>query len=205
MSVKERDWVMIEYTGTFDDGTVFDTSEGREPLKFLIGGGMVIPGFEKGVIGMNPGEEKNVKIEPKDGYGDKSKEIMHLPKTSFQDLSVLEVGKELNMMTNMGPMVIEVIKIEEDKISVILNHPMAGKNLNFKIKLVKVLDEEEVKVMEEEMKEMQAQLEEVYKSQAHSHHHCSDENCKDCDGDDSCDCEDEEDKASFDEDEEIKK
>jgi FKBP-type peptidyl-prolyl cis-trans isomerase SlyD len=108
-------------------------------------------------------------------------------------------------MTNMGPMVIEVIKIEDDKVSVILNHPMAGKNLNFKIKLVKVLDEEEVKKMEEEMKEMQAQLEEVYKSQGH---HCSDANCKDCEGkecDDSCDCEDEESEESFDEDEEIKK
>jgi len=192
MSVKQNDWVMIEYTGTFDDGTVFDKSEGREPLKFLIGGGMVIPGFEKAVIGMNPGEEKEVKIEPKDGYGEKSKEVMNLPKTAFQDLSVLEVGKELNMMTNMGPMVIEVVKINDDTISVILNHPMAGKNLNFHIKLIKLLDEEEVKIMEKEMEEMQKQLDEVYKSQAHSHSHegcsCGDE---DCDSDD-CDCEDEE-------------
>jgi len=194
MSVNEKEWVMIEYTGTFDDGTVFDKSEGREPLKFQIGGGMVIPGFEKAVIGMNPGEEKDIKIEPKDGYGEKSKEIVQLPKTSFQDTSVLEVGKELNMMTNMGPMVIEVVRMEDDKVSVILNHPMAGKNLNFKIKLVKILDEEEVKVMEEEMIAMQKQLEEMSKSQAGAHKGCScgDGTCEDCEGNDSCDCEDEE-------------
>ncbi len=194
MTVNEKDWVMIEYTGAFDDGTVFDKSEGREPLKFQIGGGMVIPGFEKAVIGMNPGDEKDIKIEPKDGYGDKSKELVQLPKASFQDLSVLEEGKELNMMTNMGPMVIEVVKIEDDKVSVILNHPMAGKNLNFKIKLVKVLDEAEVKVVEEEMIAMQKQLKEMSKSQAHTHQGCScgDKECENCEDDDACDCEDEE-------------
>jgi len=194
MSVKENDWVMVEYTGTFDDGTVFDKSEGREPLKFLIGGGMVIPGFEAAVIGMNIDQIKDIKIEAKDGYGAKSTEVIELPKSSFQDLSVLVEGKEISMMTNMGPMLIDVIKLGDEKVSVILNHPMAGKNLNFKIKLIKVLDDEEVKVVEQEMIEMQKQLEEVYKSQAHSHSHegcsCDDDDCQGCS--DKCDCEDEE-------------
>jgi len=191
MVVKVDDWVMVEYTGTFDDGTVFDKSEGREPLKFLIGGGMVIPGFEAAVVEMNPGETKDVKIQANDGYGPKNKEVVELPKTSFQDLSVIVEGKEISMMTNMGPMLIEVVKVADDKISVILNHPMAGKNLNFNIKLIKVLDEEEVKVMEQEMLVLQKQLDEMYKGQGHSHEGCScdDHDCEGCS--DECDCEDE--------------
>jgi peptidylprolyl isomerase len=151
MSVKENDWISVEYEGILDDGQIFDSSKGREPLKFKVGVGMVIPGFDNGVIGMKIGEEKKIKIPFEEGYGPKNTEIAKLPKELLAGISDLEEGKEIVVMSGIGPLAIEIKKIEESTIDAILNHPLAGKNLTFKVKLLEILSEEEGKKLEEEM------------------------------------------------------
>lgn len=143
--VKINDWVAVEYTGKLDDGTVFDSNKDRDPLKFQVGKGMVIPGFDAALIDMAVDEEKEVTIEPKLAYGAKNDKVVDLPKTSFQNLDDLEVGKELTMNTNLGPMVIDVKEVLDETIKVVLNHPLAGKTLIFNIKLTKILDDAEAK------------------------------------------------------------
>jgi len=168
MSLEENTWVEIEYTGKYDDGKVFDSNVGKEPLKFKIGARMVIPGFENTVKEMSIDEEKEVAITPDQGYGERNEEVVELPKASFQDLSVLEVGKELQMMTNMGPLLVNVIEISDDKVKVKLNHPLAGKTLHFKIKLLAILSEEEAAKEDEKLQEMIKQAQEGL---AHTHDH----------------------------------
>lgn len=179
MSVKENDWVSVEYDGTLDDGQIFDSSKGREPLKFKVGVGMVIPGFDNGVIGMNVGDEKEIKVSFEDGYGPKNTQLAKLPKELLAGISDLQEGKEIVVMSGMGPLAIEIKKIEESTIDAILNHPLAGKDLVFKVKLIEILSPEEGAKLEEEM-------------MAHS---CGG-HCSSCQGEcseeheDECDCED---------------
>ncbi|MFA5745520.1 MAG: FKBP-type peptidyl-prolyl cis-trans isomerase [archaeon] len=194
MSVKENDWIVVEYDGLLDDGTMFDSSKGRDPLKFKVGIGMVIPGFEDGVIGMKSGEEKDIKVTPEEGYGPKNTEVAKIPKELLNSISDLQEGKEIVVMSGMGPLAIEIVKIDETTIDAILNHPLAGKNLTFKVKLIEVLSEAEAAKMDEEL-------------EAHScggscsscHGECGEDD-HECE-DDECDCED----CDDDEDEEEKK
>ena len=192
MNVKENDWIIVEYEGTLSDGSIFDSSKGRDPLKFKVGIGMVIPGFDNGVVGMKIGEEKIVDISADLAYGPKNNEIAKLPKELLNGISDLEEGKEITVMSGVGPLSIFISKIEETTIDAILNHPLAGKDLRFKIKLLEILSKEEAAKMEEEM-------------QAHScGGHCS--SCHDGCGDeeDECDCEDDECDCQDDDDEEEK-
>lgn len=179
MNVKENDWISVEYEGTLSDGQIFDSSKGRDPLKFKVGAGMVIPGFDNGVVGMKVGDEKTIDISAELAYGPKNNEIAKLPKELLSGISDLEEGKEITVMSGVGPLSIFISKIEETTIDAILNHPLAGKDLRFKVKLLEILSEEEAAKMEEEM-------------QAHScGGHCS--SCHDGCGDeheDECDCED---------------
>ena len=107
MSVKENDWISVEYEGILDDGQIFDSSKGREPLKFKVGVGMVIPGFDNGVIGMKIGEEKKIKIPFEEGYGPKNTEIISFQKL-LAGISDLEEGKEIVVMSGIGPLAIEI-------------------------------------------------------------------------------------------------
>ena len=143
--VKINDWVAVEYTGKLEDNTVFDSNKGKEPLNFQVGKGMVIPGFDSALIDMEINQEKEITIKSEQAYGSKTDKVIEIPKTAFQSLEKFEIGKELTMNTSLGPMVIEIKEILDDKIKVILNHPLAGKTLKFNIKLIKVLNEEEVK------------------------------------------------------------
>jgi peptidylprolyl isomerase len=141
--VKINDWVAVEYTGKLEDNTVFDTNKEKEPLNFQVGKGMVIPGFDNALIDMEINEEKEVIIKSDQAYGSKTDRVVELPKTSFKNLDQLEVNKELTMNTSLGPMLLEIKEILDDKIKVVLNHPLAGKDLKFNIKLIKILNKEE--------------------------------------------------------------
>jgi FKBP-type peptidyl-prolyl cis-trans isomerase 2 len=135
---------------------------GKEPLIFKIGSKMVIPGFENAVLEMNIGDEKEIEVTPDQGYGYRNEQATELSKSAFQDQSVLEVDKEIQVMTNMGPLLVKVLEVNEDKVKVLLNHPLAGKKLFFKIKLLKVLDEKESKEQEDNLKK---RVEEIQKAQ----------------------------------------
>ena len=165
VKVKENDWISVEYSGKLKDGKVFDTNEGKDPLKFQVGKKMVIPGFDKAVIDMEEGEVKEINIKSENAYGARTDKIIEIPKTSFQKLDDLKVGKELTMMTNFGPMLIEPKEIGDEKVKVIINHPLAGKDLDFKIKVVKILDEKEVKEYNEKLQERYKKMQDMMKKQ----------------------------------------
>ncbi|MEK6868541.1 MAG: peptidylprolyl isomerase [Nanoarchaeota archaeon] len=139
MTIKEGSKVTLHYTGTRDDGSVFDSSEGREPLTFTVGQHQVICGFEEGVIGMEVGEEKTIDMTPEHGYGERHEQMVQkVPNNLFKDFTP-EKGQQIGLMSKDGrQMTATVVAIENDIITLDLNHQLAGKNLHFKVKVVSV-------------------------------------------------------------------
>lgn len=137
---KKGDTVKIHYHGRLTDGTTFDSSEGREPLEFELGSGMVIPGFDLGVSGMTIGEKKTINIPAAEAYGEKNEEmILEFPRTQFPEDMTPEVGMQLNMSNNQGqnfPVVI--VEVKEEVVMLDANHPLAGKELIFDLELVEI-------------------------------------------------------------------
>lgn len=138
MTVKIGDKVKIEYTGTLEDGTVFDSSvEHGTLLEFEVGGGQVIKGFDNAIIGMKEGEEKQFSIPPADAYGEHDSTLVQkVPREIFPVDAELVPGLLFEAGLPTGEKVPATITaVEGGIISVDLNHPLAGKTLNFKIKL----------------------------------------------------------------------
>jgi peptidylprolyl isomerase len=138
---KMNNKVKVHYSGTLSDGTVFDSSLEREPLEFTIGKGMVIPGFENGVIGMNEGESRKVSITSDDAYGPFRDDLVGVIDKSRMPGDIdLEIGMVLQMRSPEGSTTnVTITDISEESVTIDLNHPLAGKDLIFEIKLVEVL------------------------------------------------------------------
>lgn len=138
---KIGDTVRVHYTGKLDDGTVFDTSIGHEPLEFTIGDGRIIPGFEKAIIGMSPDESKTVTIPYNDAYGPYFNEmVIIVSKSQFPPNVNPEVGQQYQVPTPDGRMLIfKVTEMNDDSVTLDANHPLAGKDLIFDIKLVAIV------------------------------------------------------------------
>ncbi|KRT55611.1 FKBP-type peptidyl-prolyl cis-trans isomerase [endosymbiont of Ridgeia piscesae] len=134
------DSVKIHYTGTLDDGTQFDSSEGQEPLEFQIGSGMVIPGFDSAVSGMSIGEKKSVRIPAEEAYGERDDELVHnVPRNALPDDMEVEVGMPLQAQSPDGQVVqMTVVEMDDSSIRVDANHPLAGQALTFAIELVSI-------------------------------------------------------------------
>lgn len=139
--VKQGDEVKVHYTGKLDDGSVFDSSKDREPLQFKIGEGKLIPGFENGVIGMEVGQTKEVKIEAEKAYGPIRKEmIFDVKRSEFPADTEPKIGMQFQMQDKSGrTFVVIVDKIVEDTITLNANHPLAGKDLTFELTLEEIL------------------------------------------------------------------
>ncbi len=139
-NAKAGDTVKIHYTGTLDDGTQFDSSAGRDPLEFELGGGQVIPGFDNAVEGMAVGENKNVRIEPDQAYGERHEQLVQqVPRSALPDDLEPEVGMGLQSQSPDGQvMMLMVTEVGDDNITVDANHPLAGQALNFDIELVEI-------------------------------------------------------------------
>ena len=137
---KSGDTVKIHYTGTLDDGSEFDSSAGRDPLEFQLGGGQVIPGFDQAVDGMSVGEKKSVSIEPADAYGERFEQaVQEVPRSALPDEMDPEVGMALQSVSPDGQArMFTITDVAEETITVDGNHPLAGKRLNFEIELVEV-------------------------------------------------------------------
>ncbi len=137
---KNGDKIKVHYTGRFEDGTVFDTSEERGPLEFTIGDGDVIPGFEKSIVGMEVEERKTVTIPPEDAYGPRRKELIwERKKSEFPEGITPAVGKQVGVRLNQpdAPLITALITdVSEDTVTLDANHPLAGKTLVFDIELV---------------------------------------------------------------------
>ncbi len=141
MEIKQGDTVKIEYTGTLDDGTVFDsTADHDTPLEFQVGSGHVIKGFDEAVLGMSLGQEKQFRILPADAYGEHDFGLVQkVPRQAFPSDVELSVGLLFEAGLPTGETVpAKITQIDGDTVSVDLNHPLAGKALNFKIKITSV-------------------------------------------------------------------
>lgn len=140
MAAKNGDTVKVHYTGTLNDGEVFDSSEGREPLSFTIGSGQVIPGFNDALIGMEPGEEKSVKIPVDQAYGERKDEMVIVaPVEQIPPDLEPEIGQMLEVGGPQGEILrVVVVGLDENNITLDANPPLAGEELNFKIELVEI-------------------------------------------------------------------
>jgi len=138
--VKAGDTVRIHYTGTLLDGTVFDSSDGRDPLEFEVGSGMIIPGLDSALPGMAVGDKKLVNIPCADAYGPINPAMQQgVPRDGIPDDIPLDVGTTLQMQTPDGQaMPVTIVNVTEDEVILDANHPLAGKDLNFDIELVSV-------------------------------------------------------------------
>jgi FKBP-type peptidyl-prolyl cis-trans isomerase 2 len=136
--VKIGDTVAVHYVGTFDSGEVFDESE--EPLKFKVGAGEMIEGFEKAVIGMEVGEEKEVRIPPKEAYGERDEQkVIVQSRDNVETEGQLKPGMTLMAFAPDGTQrPVKVVDVSENEVAIDMNHPLAGKVLNFKIELVEI-------------------------------------------------------------------
>ncbi|MBO0346512.1 peptidylprolyl isomerase [Roseibium sp. CAU 1637] len=138
--VKAGDIVHIHYKGTLNDGSIFDSSEGRDPLSFTVGSGQIIPGLDKALPGMQVGDEKTVNIPAEEAYGPVNPAAKQpVPRDQFPDNIPLEVGTQLQVQTQNGqtmPVVIDTV--EDDQVVLDANHPLAGKDLTFEFSVVGV-------------------------------------------------------------------
>ncbi len=137
---KSGDTVVINYTGKLDDGKVFDTSIGRDPLKFTIGDGQVIQGFEDAVIGMSPGESKTFKILADKAYGQHREEmVLPVERKRFPENVIPEIGQSFQVNQPDGRMItFTVIDVTEALVTLDANHHLAGKDLTFAIQLMEI-------------------------------------------------------------------
>ncbi|MGB1797646.1 MAG: FKBP-type peptidyl-prolyl cis-trans isomerase [Candidatus Poseidoniaceae archaeon] len=136
MTIVEKDAVAsVHYTGTLpESGEVFDTSEGRDPLTFLVGHQQMIPGFEEELMGAQKGERRTFTLEPERAYGEKIAEaVQQIPAEMFGDITP-EPG--MTLMSDVGPF--NVVSVDGDTVTVDFNHKLAGETLQFSVEVVDV-------------------------------------------------------------------
>jgi len=139
-AVKNGDTVRVHYHGRLTNGTTFDSSEGRDPLEFKVGAGMVIKGFDNGVVDMTIGEKRTLNIPVEEAYGPKNDElIMEFPKENIPADLNPQVGMDLQMSNPQGQVFpVKVAAIGDSSITLDANHPLAGEALIFDIELVEI-------------------------------------------------------------------
>lgn len=137
---KTGDTVRIHYTGKLNDGTPFDSSEGREPLEFKLGEGQVINGFEEAVVGMEQGETKTFEVPADDAYGPRMDELVHeVPKERLPEDMEVQQGMQLQAVgPNEQPVLLTVAAVGEESVTLDANHPLAGEDLHFEVELVEI-------------------------------------------------------------------
>lgn len=139
-TAQKGDTVAVHYTGKLDDGEVFDSSRERDPLEFEVGSGQVIPGFDQAVEGLEVGESREVRLAPDQGYGQPREDlVVDVEKSQFPDESEPEVGQQVQVQVAPGQNRIATIKeIQDEAITLDLNHPLAGKPLTFDVELLEI-------------------------------------------------------------------
>lgn len=138
---KNGDTVKVHYTGRLADGTVFETSTDSDPLQFIVGGDMVIPGFDQALVGMEPGELKTIEIPFGEAYGPYYNELVQeVSRNEIPPNMELSVGQQLQAQKPDGQMaLITVIAMSESIVTLDTNHPLAGKDLTIDIELVEII------------------------------------------------------------------
>ncbi len=138
--VKDGDTVKVHYKGALEDGSVFDSSENKDPLEFTLGSGQLIPGFEKAVQGMTEGDSTTVTIPAEEAYGEVREDlVISVEKDNLPDDVEPEVGMQLQLNQPDGQAIpVRITQVEEKEITLDANHPLAGENLVFDIEVVEI-------------------------------------------------------------------
>ncbi len=138
--VKSGDTVRIHYTGTLNDGSTFDSSEGRDPLEFVVGSGQIIPGLDGAMPGMTVGDKKVVEVAADNAYGQPDPAARQaVPRAEIPADIPLDLGTQLQVQTPEGQvMPVTVVEVTEAEVTLDANHPLAGKDLTFAIELVSI-------------------------------------------------------------------
>jgi FKBP-type peptidyl-prolyl cis-trans isomerase SlyD len=147
MQISQDAVVSIHYTLTDDEGQTIDSSDGGEPLAYIHGNGNLIPGLERALEGKQAGDSIDVKIAPADGYGEYDKSlIQRIPRRALKGISNVYVGMQLQAQSEHGARPVTVTQVVGDMVTIDGNHPLAGKNLNFKVQVdgVRAATEEEL-------------------------------------------------------------
>ena len=127
--------VNVHYTGKLKSGEVIDSSEGKDPLSFIIGNGQIIPGFENAIMGKNVGDKVTIEIEPKEAYGEYREDLL-IKVENDQLPGPVEVGQVLQADNGGQPVNVTVKEVNEDHVIIDGNHPLCGKNLIFEIEVI---------------------------------------------------------------------
>lgn len=137
---KSGDKVAVHYTGKLQDGTVFDSSEGRDPLEFVVGAGTVVPGFDAAVAGMEPGEKKEAEVPADQAYGDARDELkINVKREEVPEDVNVAVGQRLALRApDNREIPVTVTEVSDASVTLDANHPLAGKDLFFDIELVEI-------------------------------------------------------------------
>ena len=131
-------FVSVHYTGTLENGDQFDTSDGRPPLEFKVGGGQMIKGFDAQVLGMSLNDKKEFTLAPEDAYGERNEEYQHeFPRSEMPAEINPEVGQTMALTSPEGQHIpARVVAVDDEKVTFDLNHPLAGQSLTFNIEVV---------------------------------------------------------------------
>ncbi len=152
MNIDEKSYVGIDYTLKLESGEEIDSSQEGQPFGFITGTGQVIPGLEKALLGKTTGYESKIVIDPDDGYGQVNDQLVQeIPKTQFPEDEAIEPGMTFHAQGPHGPVMLRVKTInDDDTVTVDLNHPLAGEQLHFDVKVVEVREPsvEELKQLE---------------------------------------------------------
>ena len=133
------DTVRVHYRGTLDDGSVFDSSEGRDPLEFTLGSGQVIPGFDVAVTGMSVGDERTVTIPAAEAYGTHRDDlVLVVGRENLPPDMQVEIGDRLQLDQGGHSFAVMVTDLTDSEITLDANHPLAGRDLTFALQLVEI-------------------------------------------------------------------
>lgn len=138
---EQGDTVQVHYTGRLDDGSVFDSSRENEPLEFELGSGRVIPGFESAVEGMSVGDSQEVELDPDEAYGERRDDlVMPVSRDQLPEELDPEVGDALEVQLGSGERTTAtVVEADDSSVTLDLNHPLAGRTLNFEVELLDIV------------------------------------------------------------------
>lgn len=147
MTVINNKVVEIHYVLKDKDGELLDSSEGQKPLAYIHGIGNIIPGLEQKLEGKKIGDKVNAIIAPADGYGIREEKLVHkIPMSNFQDKSQVKLDAQFRVEMEDGPRIATITQIEEEEVTVDMNHPLAGEELHFDVEVMTIRDatEEEI-------------------------------------------------------------
>jgi FKBP-type peptidyl-prolyl cis-trans isomerase SlyD len=140
MQISKHKVVTMDYTLTDDQGTVIDSSQGRDPLAYIQGVGNIIPGLEQALEGKTSGEALSVTISPEDAYGERDETLLRAVPRNLFDVDDLQVGMQFQTQSEAGMEIVTIVGVTDDDVTIDANHPLAGVTLNFDVTVVDVRD-----------------------------------------------------------------